>query len=94
MPALDVWMENTEGILRLNTYETHKNTDLYISWQSFVSNTQKINKRHESPLTQKYHTDDNCENLKTSERKAMFLCLRLPYLGNISLQTEKKSGNF
>ena len=39
---------------------------------------------------QKYHTSDNCESLKTSESKEISLFLRLPYLGNSSLQIEKE----
>ena len=49
-----------------------------------------LNKRHESPIMQKYDTGNNCESLKTSESKENSLFLRLPYLGNISLQTEKE----
>ena len=39
---------------------------------------------------QKYDTSGNCESLKTSESKEIPLLLRLPYLGNISLQIEKE----
>ena len=39
---------------------------------------------------QKYDTSNNCESLKTSESKESSLFLRLPYLGNISLQNEKE----
>ena len=49
-----------------------------------------LNKRHEPPIIQKYDISNNCENLKTSESKEISLFLRLPYLGNISLQTEKE----
>ena len=49
-----------------------------------------LNKRHESPIMQKYDTGNNCESLKTSESKEISLFLRLPYLGNISLQIEKE----
>ena len=53
-----------------------------------------LNKLHELPITQKYHTGDNCENLKTSGHKEIFLFLRLLYLGNISLQIEKEIRQF
>ena len=49
-----------------------------------------LNKRHKSPIMQKYDTSNNCKSLKTSESKESPLFLRLPYLGNISLQIEKE----
>ena len=33
---LDVWIDSTEGILKLSTYRKPTNTGLYINWQSFV----------------------------------------------------------
>ena len=39
-----------------------------------------LNKRHESPIVQKYDTGNNCESLKTSESKEISPFLRLPYL--------------
>ena len=134
MPFLDVWIDNTEGVLKLSTYRKPPNTGLYINWQSFVPSSYKfnlvqtllhraysicnlhslihedfqgissilkrngyplryidkqirlfLNKRHESPIMQKYETGNNCESLKTSESKEISLFLRLPHLGNISL---------
>ena len=49
-----------------------------------------FNKRHEPTIIQKYDTSNNCESMKTLESKEIFLFLRLPYLGNISLQIEKE----
>ena len=43
---------------------------------------------------EKYHTDDNCESLGTSEKKEIFPFLSLSYLGNMSLQIEKKIQQF
>ena len=50
----------------------------------------RINKRHELSIMLKYDTDNNCESRKTSESKEISLFLRLPHLGNISLQIEKE----
>ena len=47
-----------------------------------------FNKRHESPITQKYHRGH------TSESKEISLFLPLPYLGNISLLIEKEIRQF
>ena len=49
-----------------------------------------FNKRHKSPIMKIYDTSNNSESLKTSESKEISLFLRLPYLGNISLQIEKE----
>ena len=53
-----------------------------------------LNKRHESPIRQKYHTYDNWKSMKTSESKEISFFLRLSYLGNISLQIEKEIRQF
>ena len=49
-----------------------------------------LNKRHESSIMQKYDKGNNCESLKTSKIKEISLFLRLPHLGNISLQIKKE----
>ena len=43
MPFLDVWIDNTEGILKLSTYQKPTNTGLCINWQSFVPFRYKLN---------------------------------------------------
>ena len=43
MPFLDVWIDNTEGILKLSTYQKPTNTGIYINWQSFVPFRYKLN---------------------------------------------------
>ena len=40
---LDVWINNEDGELKLNTYRKPTNTGLYIKWQSFVPLKYKIN---------------------------------------------------
>ena len=49
-----------------------------------------LNKLQKSPITQKCHTGDKCESLKTTESKEISLFLRFPCLGNTSLQIEKE----
>ena len=43
MPFLDVWIDNTEGILKLSTYRKPSNTGLYINRQSFIPSCHKLN---------------------------------------------------
>ena len=52
-----------------------------------------LNKRHKSPIMQKYDTSSNCESLKTSESKEIPLFLRLPYLGHGLLNSNTWTGN-
>ena len=43
IPFLNVWIDNTEGILKLSTFRKPTNTGLYINWQSFVPSRYKLN---------------------------------------------------
>ena len=52
-----------------------------------------LNKQHKSPTMQKYHTNDNCESEKFDKQKNS-LFLQLTYLGNVTLQIEKKIWQF
>ena len=43
MPFLDVWIDNSEGVLKLYTHRKPTNIGLSINWQSFVPSHYKLN---------------------------------------------------
>ena len=43
MPFLDVWIDNSDDILKINTYRKPTNTGRYINWQNFVPPRHKLN---------------------------------------------------